>query len=133
MKLSRHKFIRRLLNYYRTHFNIEIPFIILIDGTFAFEALQWKIQIDEQLKSYLETDQIICSTTLCAIKETELLGGIAFGAMLILKQYEIIKCHHYPSISAEKCFEHVLIKDKTKKYFLASQVCFILLWNFFLI
>jgi len=74
MKLSRHKFIRRLLNYYRTHFNIEIPFIILIDGTFAFEALQWKIQIDEQLKSYLETDQILCSTTLCAIRETELLG-----------------------------------------------------------
>jgi hypothetical protein len=74
MKLSRHKFIRRLLNYYRTHFNIEIPFIILIDGTFAFEALQWKIQIDEQLKSYLETDQIVCSTTLCAIRETELLG-----------------------------------------------------------
>ena len=62
MKLSRHKFIRRLLNYYRRHFDIESPFVILIDGTFAFEALQWKIQIDEQLKSYLETDQIICST-----------------------------------------------------------------------
>ncbi len=81
MKLSRHKFIRRLLNYYRTHFHIEIPFIILIDGTFAFEALQWKIQIDEQLKSYLETDQISCSTTLCAIRETELLG----------KQYSLIR------------------------------------------
>ncbi|CAF3768970.1 unnamed protein product [Adineta steineri] len=121
MKLSRHKFIRRILNYYRTHFNIEYPFIILIDGTFAFEALQWKIQIDEQLKAYLETDQIICSTTLCAIRETELLGGVAFGAMLILKQYEIVKCDHYPSISAEKCFQQVLIKDNTKKYFLASQ------------
>ncbi|CAF1508705.1 unnamed protein product, partial [Adineta steineri] len=121
MKLSRHKFIRRILNYYRTHFNIEYPFLILIDGTFAFEALQWKIQIDEQLKAYLETDQIICSTTLCAIRETELLGGVAFGAMLILKQYEIVKCDHYPSISAEKCFQQVLIKDNTKKYFLASQ------------
>ncbi|CAF1625329.1 unnamed protein product [Rotaria magnacalcarata] len=121
MKLSRHKFIRRLLNYYRTHFDIEIPFIILIDGTFAFEALQWKIQIDEQLKAYLETEQIICSTTLCAIKETELLGGIGFGAMLILKQYDIVKCNHYPSISAEKCFQQILIKDTTKKYFLASQ------------
>ncbi|CAF0883650.1 unnamed protein product [Rotaria sp. Silwood1] len=121
MKLSRHKYIRRILNYYRTNFNIEFPFIILIDGTFAFEALKWKIQIDEQLKAYLETQQIICSTTLCAIKETELLGGIGFGAMLILKQYEIIKCNHYPSISAEKCFQQILIKDKTNKYFLASQ------------
>ncbi|CAF4851097.1 unnamed protein product [Rotaria sp. Silwood1] len=74
MKLSRHKYIRRILNYYRTNFNIEFPFIILIDGTFAFEALKWKIQIDEQLKAYLETQQIICSTSLCAIKETELLG-----------------------------------------------------------
>ena len=77
MKLSRHKFVRRLLNYYRTHFQFELPFVILIDGTFAFEALQWKIQIDEQLKSYLETDQILCSTTLCAIRETELLGTCA--------------------------------------------------------
>ena len=75
MKFTRHKFIRRLLNYYRTHFHIETPFVILIDGTFAFDALQWKIQIDEQLKSYLETEQIVCSTTLCAIKETELLGN----------------------------------------------------------
>ena len=75
MKLSRHKFVRRLLNYYRTHFQFEFPFVILIDGTFAFEALQWKIQIDEQLKSYLETDQILCSTTLCAIRETELIGS----------------------------------------------------------
>jgi len=47
--------------------------------------------------------------------------------MLILKQYQIIKCDHYPLISAEKCFQQVLIKDKTKKYFLASQVCFIYL------
>lgn len=53
-----------------------------------------------------------------------ILGGIGYGAMLILKQYDIIKCNHYPSISAEKCFKQILIKDKTKKYFLASQVTF---------
>ena len=88
MKLSRHKFVRRLLNYYRTYFNIEIPFTILIDGTFAFEALQWKIQIDEQLRTYLETDQIICSTTLCAIKETELLGKILFFCFSIIHNIE---------------------------------------------
>jgi hypothetical protein len=55
-------------------------------------------------------------------------GGIGFGAMLILKQYEIIKCDHYPSISAEKCFQQILIKDQSKKYFLASQVCFFILF-----
>lgn len=56
-----------------------------MDGTFAYEALQCKIQIDEQLKSYLETNDIVCSTTLCTIRETEVLGKIAFGVMLILK------------------------------------------------
>ena len=122
MKLSRHKFIRRLLNYYHRNFSIDVPYRIIIDGTFAFEALQCKIQIDEQLKSYLETNEIICSTTLCAIRETELLGKIAFGAMLILKQYQIVQCNHYPSISPEKCFKDVFTKDSTKKYFLASQV-----------
>lgn len=75
MKFTRQKFVRRLLNYYRQNFQIELPYRILIDGTFAFQALQWKIQIDEQLKSYLQTNQIICSTTCCAIKETELLGS----------------------------------------------------------
>lgn len=124
MKLTRHKFIRRLLNYYRNNFGIKFPFVILIDGTFAFDSLQWKIQIDEQLKSYLETDKIICSTTLCAIKETELLGKIGYGAMLILKQYEIVKCNHYPCISAEKCFQNLIIQNQTNKYFIASQVCF---------
>lgn len=122
MKFSRHKFIRRLLNYYHGNYSIEPPYQIVIDGTFAFEALQSQIQIDEQLKSYLETNEIICSTTLCAIRETELLGKIAFGAMVILKQYQIVQCHHFPSISPEKCFREIFTKDPTKKYFLASQV-----------
>ena len=74
MKFTRQKFVRRLLNFYRQNFGIEFPYRILIDGTFAFHALQWKIQIDEQLKSYLQTDQIIFMTTCCAIRETELLG-----------------------------------------------------------
>lgn len=76
MKLSRHKFVRRLLNFYRRNYGVESPFVVLVDGTFAFEALQWKIQIDDQLKSYLETESVRCSTSLCAIKETELLGAI---------------------------------------------------------
>jgi len=122
MKLTRHKFVRRLLNYYRHNFGINPPFVILIDGTFAFESLQWQIQIDEQLKSYLETNQIVCSTTLCAIKETELLGKIGHGAMLILKQYQIVKCDHYPCISADKCFQNLVVKHSTNKYFIASQV-----------
>ncbi|CAF5071911.1 unnamed protein product, partial [Rotaria sp. Silwood1] len=44
---------------------------------------KWKIQIDEQLKAYLETQQIICSTTLCAIKETELLGKKKFTFFIL--------------------------------------------------
>ena len=122
MKVSRHKFVRRVLNFYRRNFHFALPFRIFIDGTFAFQALQWKIQIDEQLKAYLETDQIVCSTTLCAIRETELLGRTGFGAMLILKQYEIVRCEHYPAISAEECFQQILTNDRTKQYFLASQV-----------
>lgn len=80
MKLS-----RRLLNCYHWNFSLDLPYRILMDGTFAYEALQCKIQIDEQLKSYLETNDIVCSTTLCTIRETEVLGKIAFGVMLILK------------------------------------------------
>jgi len=121
MKFTRQKYVRRLLNYYRQNFQVELPYRILIDGTFAFQALQWKIRIDEQLKSYLQTDQINFSTTCCAIRETELLGHVGFGAMLILKQYEIVSCHHFPSISAEKCFREILQKDRKTKYFLASQ------------
>jgi rRNA-processing protein FCF1 len=139
MKLSRQKFVRRLLNYYRRNFHVTCPYRVLVDGTFAFQALQWKIQIDEQLKAYLQTDEIVCSTSLCAIRETELLGElwsgastpdvthivvgrVAFGAMLILKQYEIVRCDHYPAVTAERCFETLLVQDRTQQYFLASQV-----------
>ena len=47
--------------------------------------------------------------------------------MLILKQYKIVPCDHYPSVSAEKCFQQILIKDTRQKYFLGSQVRFVAL------
>ena len=82
MKFIRQKFVRRLLNYYRRNFHIEPPYRIPINGTFVFQALQWKIQIDEQPKSYLQTDQIICSTTCCAIRETKWLGSSSLFHLL---------------------------------------------------
>lgn len=42
--------------------------------------------------------------------------------MIILKQYEIIRCKHYPPILAEDCLKDVLMQNRSKKYFLCSQV-----------
>ena len=133
MKIRRHKHNKRVLKYYKTNFNLETKFFnVLIDGTFAHEALNSRINIAEQLPTFFEVKPNNCTlfTTKCAINETELLGKPTHGAMLILKQYKLVECNHKRNfLSAEKCFKHILADSmKTndnanqRRYFVATQV-----------
>jgi U3 small nucleolar RNA-associated protein 23 len=121
MKIKRHKHVQRCLKFYEVNFNLKQPFNVLIDGTFAHEALKCKLNIAEQMPKYLETDKCKLFTTKCAIKETELLGSATYGAMLILKKFTLHPCNHRDTLNTEKCFRK-LIQDKTQsKFFVATQ------------
>jgi U3 small nucleolar RNA-associated protein 23 len=139
MKIKRHKHTKSVLKFFKINFNIDTSnFNILIDGTFANEALNSKINLAEQLPIYFDVEPKKCKllTTKCAIHETELLGKATYGAMLILKQYQLVECNHKRNfVSSEKCFKNLLtdsVKDNTQpKYFMATRVYYLIL--FFLI
>jgi len=119
-----------MLKFYHSHFNYDMNHVnILIDGTFAQEALKNKINLKEQLPKYFDVPENKCRllTTKCAIHETEVLGKVTYGAMLILKQYELVECRHTRNfVNSEKCIKNILNhasqnKD-AEKYFIATQV-----------
>jgi U3 small nucleolar RNA-associated protein 23 len=130
MKIKRHKHTKRVLKYYETNFNFDTKNVnILIDGTFANEALKSKINLADQMPKYFDIPSKKCRllTTKCALNETQLLGKATYGAMLILKQYELVECvHKRQFVSSEKCFKNILLDSQTgndnQKYFVATQV-----------
>jgi rRNA-processing protein FCF1 len=130
MKIRRHKHTKRVIKYYKANFKLETKYFnILIDGTFAHEALNSRINIAEQLPKFFEVKENNCNlfTSKCAINETELLGKPTHGAMLILKQYKLVECNHKRNfLSTEKCFKHILTEsmksNNETRYFVATQV-----------
>jgi U3 small nucleolar RNA-associated protein 23 len=140
MKINRQKHAKKVLKFYKQNYNYDLKvFNILIDGTFANEALKSKINISDQLPKYFDVDKKNCKilTTRCAIHETELLGRATYGAMVILKQFEIVECKHKREVvTREKCFNH-LIKDSIEnnlntKYLIATQVITLIKLKYFL-
>ena len=89
MKIKRQKTLRKVLHFYKMNFNIYDPYQILIDGTFAQEALKSKINLAEQIPKFFDKKKCQLLTTSCALHETKALGSVTHVAMLILQQYKI--------------------------------------------
>ena len=131
MKIKRHKHTRRVLKFYKSNFNFDTKvYNILVDGTFANEALKSKVNLIEQMPKFFEVPTNNCKllTTKCALHEVELLGKVTYGSLLILKQYELVECKHKRKfVSTEKCFKNLIIdsneRESNTKYFVATQVC----------
>ncbi|RNA09905.1 rRNA-processing UTP23 -like protein [Brachionus plicatilis] len=125
MKIRRHKHTKRVLKYYKANFKFDTKlFNVLIDGTFANEALNGKINLAEQLPKFFDVKDNKCKlwTTKCAIHETEILGKPTRGAMLILKQYQVAECKHKRNfISSEKCFKNLISESGDTKFIVATQ------------
>ncbi|XP_077991577.1 rRNA-processing protein UTP23 homolog [Glandiceps talaboti] len=121
MKIKRYKHARRNLNFYRHNFSFREPHQILMDGTFTRAALQYKINIKEQLPKYIGGD-VQLLTTQCCIHEAESLGSAAYGAMLILKRFKPRMCGHKNSpVTAKECLLSMVGKDNSNRYFIATQ------------
>lgn len=122
MKTSRTKKARKTLGFYVNNYKFHQPFQVLIDGTFAFAALQNKFNIQEQLAKYFQSE-IKLLTTACIISETEKLGLFSpavNGATQIVKQYVVHRCgHEKKPISGTKCLLSMIGKDN--RYIIATQ------------
>ncbi|KYN07622.1 PREDICTED: rRNA-processing protein UTP23 homolog [Cyphomyrmex costatus] len=124
MKTSRTKKVRKTLGFYVNNYKFHQPFQVLIDGTFAFAALQNKFNIQKQLGRYFQSETKLL-TTACIILETEKLGTFSpavNGAMQIVKQYVLHRCgHEKKPISGSKCFLSMIGKDNSARYIIATQ------------
>jgi U3 small nucleolar RNA-associated protein 23 len=125
MKIKRHKHVRRILRFYKINFNIQSPYKVLIDGTFAHEALKSKINLVEQITKYFESksEGIKILTTKCALNELKLLGSATYGALHILEQYPLVPCKHENRefINTEKCFKKLVGSDNLDQYIVATS------------
>uniref|UniRef100_A0A0N4ZST8 rRNA-processing protein UTP23 homolog n=1 Tax=Parastrongyloides trichosuri TaxID=131310 RepID=A0A0N4ZST8_PARTI len=123
MKSKRLKRANKILTHFRYNYNVLPPYKILIDGTFAMNALKDKINIMEQMPKYLgEVCELM--TTKCVIKELEKLGSPVFGALHILKQYDIFHCPHTPEKCVNSCFTYLArksIKEGKQKLIFATN------------
>ncbi|XP_032678148.1 rRNA-processing protein UTP23 homolog [Odontomachus brunneus] len=124
MKTSRYKKARKNLGFYVNNYKFYQPFQVLIDGTFAFAALENKFNIQDQLAKYFQSE-VKLLTTLCIITETEKLGlfsSVVNGAMQIVKQYAVHKCgHEKKPTSGLKCLQSMIGKDNSSRYIVATQ------------
>ncbi|KYM88667.1 rRNA-processing protein UTP23 like protein [Atta colombica] len=124
MKTLRVKKARKTLGFYVNNYKFHQPFQVLVDGTFAFAALQNKFNIQEQLAKYFQSETKLL-TTACIISETEKLGIFSpavNGATQIVKQYVIHRCgHEKKSINGSKCFLSMIGKDNSARYIVATQ------------
>lgn len=133
MKIRRHKHTKRIIKFYKANYGLDTKiFNVLIDGTFAHEALNCRVNIAEQMPKFFDVKESNCKlfTTKCAVRETEQLGKPTHGAMLILKQYKQLECHHKSGeyVNTEKCFRSLLERTHKSssghdmKFFVATQV-----------
>ncbi|XP_031827298.1 rRNA-processing protein UTP23 homolog [Nomia melanderi] len=124
MKTARQKKARKNLGFFINNFKFRPPFQILIDGTFAFAALENKFNIHDQLSKYFQAE-IKLLTTPCIILETEKLGSFSkavTGAMQIVKQYPVHKCgHEKHSITGTECLRSMVGESNISRYIVATQ------------
>ncbi|XP_033118695.1 rRNA-processing protein UTP23 homolog [Anneissia japonica] len=121
MKVRRYKHARRFLSFYKNNYQFRPPYQILIDGTFTNMALQYKINLKEQIPKYIG-EEVQLLTTKCAIAEMENLGSDLYGAMSILTRFKVRKCpHHGKPVGASECLLSMLSESNSHHYFIATQ------------
>ncbi|XP_037041861.1 rRNA-processing protein UTP23 homolog [Bradysia coprophila] len=118
MKIARYKKAQRALSFYKNNFKFREPFQIIVDATFCQVALQFQIDINEQLPKYLQSELRLV-TTQCIIMEAESLGPQIQGATQIVKKFLVHKCgHDKKPISGADC---MLAMIKGNNYIIATQ------------
>ncbi|XP_033219435.1 rRNA-processing protein UTP23 homolog [Belonocnema kinseyi] len=124
MKISRHKKVQKHLGFFKNNFKFREPFQVLLDGTFAYAALEAKFNIKEQLVKYFQAE-VKLLTTQCVILETEKLSRLERklnGALQIIKKFPLHKCgHEKNAVSGSKCLKSMVGNDNASRYIIATQ------------
>lgn len=139
MRVTRAKFFRKYLKFYKLVFGIESPFDIILDGNFIHAAIKSKVDIKERLSKMLQLvygEEIKLYILKSVLNELELVGNKVVAALEFAKKYCTIVDDsntfsipdHTPAqrvkIFFDKLHKERLLNSKTsksKKYIMASQ------------
>jgi U3 small nucleolar RNA-associated protein 23 len=139
MRVTRAKFFRKYLKFYKLVFGIESPFDILLDGNFIHTAIKSKVDIKERLSKMLQLvygEEIKLYILKSVLNELELVGNKVIATLEFAKKYcTVVDDSHTSSIPDHspaqrvKIFFDKLQKErllnakisKSKKYIVASQ------------
>ena len=120
MKLKRKKHCDKYLTFYRNNFKIRRPYQLLVDLTFCQEALQNRVQIKDQLTSYLDGEFKLFITD-CIKAEGHLIGSKLHGALVIANNFNEWNCGHETPLQATKCIANLLRNSNHNGFFVATQ------------
>ena len=81
MKINRAKSIRKFLRFYRLVFGLRSPYFIVLDGTFLFEAMKYKIDVLDRVKNSLQGEEIRLCVTESVLAELRKVGPKAKAAL----------------------------------------------------
>jgi len=103
---------RRVLEFYRLHFNTLPPFRVLCDGTIINQALSGKTFLREALPTLLGNESTRLVVTSCIVTELRRLGEEFSGASLLASRATRVPCSHGQKVvpAAECVLE--LLKDE---------------------
>lgn len=121
MRVKRLKHCKKYVTFYKNNFGFHQPYQILVDLTFCQTALNYKINIKEQIPKYIDGESQLF-TTRCIMHEGKLLGAAVGGAVHIGKQFKFRKCgHEAEPLSAQDCILNMIGESNAFHFFVASQ------------
>ncbi len=81
MKINRSKAIRKFLRFYKLVFGLKAPYFVILDGTFLFEAMKYKIDVLDRVKNTLQGEEVKLFVTESALTELRKVGAKAKAAL----------------------------------------------------
>ncbi|GFE52864.1 rRNA-processing UTP23 homolog [Babesia ovis] len=130
MKASKHKRVKRTLDFYRQLYELTEPYRVLVDGSFAFAGLKQRINIKEQLTELLGGTTHTYVTN-CIVNELREMGDEMSGVTLALKRYQRLHCTHESNDkgpNSRRCITSAVSDGNPQKLFVATQDQTLILW-----
>eukprot|EP01117_Protostelium_nocturnum_P004444 TRINITY_DN1601_c0_g1_i1.p1 TRINITY_DN1601_c0_g1~~TRINITY_DN1601_c0_g1_i1.p1 ORF type:complete len:284 (-),score=129.14 TRINITY_DN1601_c0_g1_i1:267-1118(-) len=96
------KRVRKKLQFYRANFGLEAPYSVIVDASFCKTALDYKINLKEDLAKFLDGERAYPTTSSCVVTELAQQGEESSGAALNAKRCFRMECGHLLSKKKEK-------------------------------
>eukprot|EP00300_Choanocystis_sp_HF-7_P028044 c3339_g1_i2.p1 GENE.c3339_g1_i2~~c3339_g1_i2.p1 ORF type:complete len:248 (-),score=57.66 c3339_g1_i2:22-765(-) len=118
MKLNKQN--RRVMGFYRSTFNLDEPYHVLIDGNFLHLATARRLNMLEKLERTLG-GKLKPKLTQCVVAELKMLGPEFSGAKVAAKRMHRHECNHTTSVPPAECIKSLVGKRNVGRFCVATQ------------